>query len=105
MCETLFVHFGSHFISSHIQIIIKCVSLSHSLSLALPPLQCKQSLGGALNAARQECELLKEQLEEEQEGKQELQRLVSKLNTETTHWRSRLEAEALQHADELEETK
>lgn len=49
--------------------------------------------------------MLKEQLEEEQESKQELQRLVSKLNSEVTHWRSKHESDAIQHADELEETK
>lgn len=54
---------------------------------------------------RQECEVLKEQLEEEQESKQELQRLVSKLNTEVTHWRTKHESDAIQHADELEDTK
>lgn len=54
---------------------------------------------------RQQCEVLKEQLEEEQESKQELQRLVSKLNCEVTHWRSKHEADSIQHADELEEAK
>lgn len=49
--------------------------------------------------------MLKEQLEEEQESKQELQRLVSKLNSEATHWRSKHEADTIQHADELEDTK
>lgn len=49
--------------------------------------------------------MLKEQLEEEQESKQELQRLVSKLNSEVTHWRSRHESDAIQHTDELEDTK
>lgn len=49
--------------------------------------------------------MLKEQLEEEQESKLELQRLVSKLNSDVTHWRSRHEADSIQHSDELEETK
>ena len=49
--------------------------------------------------------MLREQLEEEQESKQEMQRLVSKLNSEVTHWRAKHESEAIQHADELEETK
>lgn len=56
-------------------------------------------------AARQECESLKEQLEEEQESKVELQRLVSKLNSDVTHWRGRHEADVIQHSDELEEAK
>lgn len=54
---------------------------------------------------RQESEVLKEQLEEEQESKHELQRLVSKLNAEVTHWKTKHEADSIQHADELEETK
>lgn len=49
--------------------------------------------------------MLREQLEEEQESKQEMQRLVSKLNSEVTHWRTKHEADTIQHADELEETK
>lgn len=49
--------------------------------------------------------MLKEQLEEEQESKQELQRLVSKLNSEVTHWRGKHESDTIQHAEELEETK
>lgn len=59
----------------------------------------------SITSMRQECEMLKEQLEEEQESKQELQRLVSKLNSDVTHWRTRHEADAIQHSDELEETK
>lgn len=56
-------------------------------------------------AARQDCDSLKEQLEEEQESKLELQRLVSKLNSDVTLWRSRHEADSIQHSDELEEAK
>lgn len=67
--------------------------------------QCKQVVTSSLNSARKESEVLKEQLEEEQESKQELQRLVSKLNSEVTHWRGKHEADALQHTDELEDTR
>lgn len=67
--------------------------------------QCKQAVSSSLGSARQQCEVLKEQLEEEQESKQELQRLISKLNSEVTHWRSKHESDAIQHADELEDTK
>lgn len=67
--------------------------------------QCKQAVNSSLSSVRQECEVLKEQLEEEQESKQELQRLVSKLNSEVTHWRTKHESDAIQHADELEDTK
>lgn len=67
--------------------------------------QCKQAVSSSLGSVRQECEVLKEQLEEEQESKQELQRLVSKLNGDATHWRTKHESDAIQHADELEETR
>lgn len=67
--------------------------------------QCKQAVSSNLSSVRQECEVLKEQLEEEQESKQELQRLISKLNSEVTHWRTKHEADAIQHSDELEDTK
>lgn len=58
-----------------------------------------------MGTLEQEYELLKEQLEEEQESKLELQRQVSRLNSEVTHWRTRYEAEAIQHTDELEDAK
>lgn len=58
-----------------------------------------------MSSVRQEFEGLKEQLEEEQESKQEMQRLVSKLNNEVTHWRTKHEADVIQHADELEDTR
>lgn len=67
--------------------------------------QSKAALSSSLAAVRQDCESLKEQLEEEQESKLELQRLVSKLNSDVTHWRSRHEADTIQHSDELEEAK
>lgn len=67
--------------------------------------QCKQAVSSSLSSVRHECEVLKEQLEEEQESKLELQRLVSKLNSEVTHWRTKQESDAIQHADELEDTK
>uniref|UniRef100_H3AWW6 Myosin heavy chain 16 n=1 Tax=Latimeria chalumnae TaxID=7897 RepID=H3AWW6_LATCH len=55
--------------------------------------------------ARHDLDLVKEQLEEEQESKAELQRLVSKLNTEVTTWRTKYETDAIQRTEELEETK
>ncbi|MEQ2185493.1 hypothetical protein GOODEAATRI_018738 [Goodea atripinnis] len=72
---------------------------------SLQKAKSKQAVGSSLSLARQECEVLREQLEEEQESKQEMQRLVSKLNSELTHWKTKHEADAIQHADELEETK
>ena len=67
--------------------------------------QAKALASSNMASLRQECESLREQLEEEQESKMELQRLVSKLNSDVTHWRSRLEADSIQHGDELEDAK
>lgn len=88
------------------QMISSCaLTLTHPHCTDLLHSQGKQALSSSLSSVRQECEVLKEQLEEEQESKQELQRLVSKLNGEVTHWRSKHEADTIQHADELEDTK
>ncbi|KAG9343013.1 hypothetical protein JZ751_015231 [Albula glossodonta] len=55
--------------------------------------------------AKHDLDLMKEQLEEEQEGKAEMQRLISKLNSEVTTWRTKYETDAIQKTEELEETK
>uniref|UniRef100_A0A4W3JXD9 Myosin-7-like n=1 Tax=Callorhinchus milii TaxID=7868 RepID=A0A4W3JXD9_CALMI len=54
---------------------------------------------------RHDLSLIKEQLDEEQEAKSELQRLISKLNAEVTTWRTKYETDAIQRTEELEETK
>uniref|UniRef100_F7CIF4 Myosin heavy chain 16 n=1 Tax=Monodelphis domestica TaxID=13616 RepID=F7CIF4_MONDO len=59
----------------------------------------------SLANTKHDLDLIKEQLEEEQGGKSELQRLVSKLNTEVTTWRTKYETDAIQRTEELEETK
>ncbi|KAM9208921.1 LOW QUALITY PROTEIN: uncharacterized protein MYH16 [Dugong dugon] len=59
----------------------------------------------SLANTKHDLDLLKEQLEEEQGGKSELQCLVSKLNTEVTTWRTKYETDAIQRTEELEETK
>ncbi|KAK2836602.1 hypothetical protein Q7C36_014471 [Tachysurus vachellii] len=55
--------------------------------------------------ARHDLDLLKEQLDEEQEVKVEMQRLISKLNSEVTTWRTKYETDAIHKTEELEETK
>ncbi|XP_067089110.1 myosin-16-like [Osmerus mordax] len=55
--------------------------------------------------ARHDLALLKEQLEEESEGRVEMQRLVSKLNSDVTSWRTKYETDAIHRTEELEETK
>uniref|UniRef100_G3T1M4 Uncharacterized protein n=1 Tax=Loxodonta africana TaxID=9785 RepID=G3T1M4_LOXAF len=59
----------------------------------------------SLANTKHDLDLLKEQLEEEQGGKSELQCLVSKLNTEVTTWRTKYKTDAIQRTEELEETK
>ncbi|KAL7979262.1 hypothetical protein Chor_015286 [Crotalus horridus] len=59
----------------------------------------------SLANTKHDLDLIKEQLEEEQTSKAELQRLVSKLNTEVTTWRTKYETDAIQKTEELEETK
>jgi len=67
--------------------------------------QSKQSLAHALQAARHDLDLLREQIEEEQEGKAELQRALSRANTEVSNWRTKYETDAIQRMEELEEAK
>ncbi|XP_066529702.1 myosin-16-like [Hoplias malabaricus] len=55
--------------------------------------------------AQHDLDLMKEQLDEEQEGKAEMQRLISKLNSEVTTWRTKYETDAIHKTEELEETK
>ena len=50
-----------------------------------------------------ECQQMREQMEEEQDAKSELQRLVSKANAEAQQWRAKYEGEGLLRAEELEE--
>lgn len=70
-----------------------------------PPLQGRNAAVVGLANARHDLSLLKEQLEEESEGRGELQRLVSKLNADVTSWRSKYETDAIHRTEELEETK
>ncbi len=56
----------------------------------------------AVQSARHDCDLLREQYEEEQEAKAELQRGMSKTNSEVAQWRTKYETDAIQHTEELE---
>ena len=47
----------------------------------------------------------REQCEEEQEAKQELQRSLTKANGEIAVWRNKYETDAIQRTEELEEAK
>lgn len=74
---------------------------SHKLSLP----QSKNALAHALQASRHDCDLLREQYEEEVEAKSELQRNLSKANAEVAQWRTKYETDAIQRTEELEEAK
>lgn len=67
--------------------------------------QSKNSLAHALQSSRHDCDLLREQYDEEQEGKSELQRALSKANAEVAQWRTKYETDAIQKTEELEEAK
>ena len=58
-----------------------------------------------VQSSRHDCDLLREQFEEEQEAKAELQRGMSKANSEVAQWRSKYETDAIQRTEELEESK
>ncbi len=68
-------------------------------------LQAKNALAHAVQSARHDCDLLREQFEEEQEAKAELQRSMSKANSEVAQWRTKYETDAIQRTEELEEAK
>ncbi len=65
----------------------------------------RNALAHAGQSARHDCDLLREQFEEEQEAKAELQRGMSKANSEVAQWRTKYETDAVQRTEELEESK
>ncbi|XP_047248694.1 myosin heavy chain, fast skeletal muscle-like [Girardinichthys multiradiatus] len=68
-------------------------------------IKAKNALDHAVHSARHDCDLLREQYEEEQEAKAELQRAMSKANSEVAQWRTMYETDAIQCTEELEEAK
>lgn len=68
-------------------------------------LLAKNALAHALQSARRDCDFFREQFEEEQEAKAELQRAMSKANSEVAHWRAKYDTDAIQRTEELEEAK
>lgn len=68
-------------------------------------LQARQKLASDARNLQSELDALREQLEEEQEGRAELQRQLSKANTEAQSWRSKYESEGTAKAEDLEESK
>ncbi|KAB5536769.1 hypothetical protein PHYPO_G00111170 [Pangasianodon hypophthalmus] len=72
---------------------------------AVAKAKAKNALAHAVQSARHDCDLLREQFEEEQEAKAELQRAMSKANSEVAQWRTKYETDAIQRTEELEEAK
>jgi myosin protein heavy chain len=68
-------------------------------------LQSQSALSHALQSAKHDYDLLREQYEEEQEVKAELHRALSKGNKETVQWRAKYEHDAMQRTEDLEEAK
>ena len=68
-------------------------------------IKAKNALAHSLHSAHHDCDLLREQFEEEQESKAELQRSRSKANSEVALWRTKYETDAIQHTEELEDAK
>ncbi|KAG5268306.1 hypothetical protein AALO_G00211070 [Alosa alosa] len=67
--------------------------------------KAKNALAHAVQSARHDSDLLREQYEEEQEAKAELQRSLSKANSEVAQWRTKYETDAIQRTEELEDAK
>ena len=77
----------------------------HTVTVFLFCCQAKNALAHAVQSSRHDSDLLREQFEEEQEAKSELQRGMSKANQEVAQWRSKYETDAIQRTEELEEAK
>lgn len=60
---------------------------------------------GKYRSVEHDLDSFREQLEEEQEAKADLQRQLSKANAEVQLWRSKYESEGLARLEELEESK
>lgn len=65
----------------------------------------RQAIAGQLKNYQHENDSLREQLDEEQEGKAECLRQISKLNAEIQQWKARFESEGLVKLEEIEEAK
>ena len=95
----LFLHLPQRLLLSSVLLSLSNLSLSFFLS------QAKNALAHGVQSARHDCDLLREQFEEEQEAKAELQRGMSKANSEVAQWRTKYETDAIQRTEELEEAK
>ena len=67
--------------------------------------QARQKLQSEMRNMHSDLDGIREQLEEEQEARSDLQRALSKANTEAQQWRAKYESEGTSRAEELEESK
>lgn len=67
--------------------------------------QARVGLAHAVQSSRHDYSLLREQVEEEQEAKAELQRALSKANSQVVQWRAKYETDVVLRIEELEDAK
>ncbi|XP_068184845.1 myosin-7-like isoform X2 [Antennarius striatus] len=67
--------------------------------------QGRVALAHAVQTSRHDCGLLREQLEDEQEAKAELQKALTKVNSQVVQWKTKYETDAVMKIEELEEAK
>ena len=67
--------------------------------------QARQKLASEARNLNADLDAVREQLEEESEGRSDLQRQLSKANNEVQQWRTKFEQEGTARADELEESR
>lgn len=69
------------------------------------PFQAKAKLQGEVRNLNADLDSARDQLEEEQESKSEVQRQLAKAHSEVQQWRSKFEGEGMGRSEELEEIK
>lgn len=79
--------------------------LSFTWAMYIYFLQARQKLASEARGLQADISALREQLEEEQEGRSEAQRQLSKATNEVQLWRSKFETEGSSKAEELEESR
>lgn len=67
--------------------------------------QERNAIMGKYRNIEHDMDTVREQLEEEQESKADLQRQLSKANAEVQLWRNKYESEGLARLEELEDSK
>lgn len=68
-------------------------------------LQARQKLQSELRNLSNDLDGVREQLEEEQEGKNDLQRQLARANADALAWKAKYEGEGAAKAEELEESR